>query len=633
MGLMNQPADPAATFPAPPPPAPFGVRALLSFKDGPNRWPVALRAAICMGIPLVAGWLTGDMAVALMASLGAFASLYGSGRPYLNRARFLAVLVLSFACSVTLGMSVESIPLLVVPTVMVIAMVSTYVCSVLRVGGPGAYMITLTCAAGTSMPTAGMTPWQAGLLVFAGGTVAWVVHMVPAAFRPRGPEKHAVAAAGRAVAAYSRAVGTPRHSAAQHQAALALNAAWDTLVTYQPTHLAPDASLNRLRGINRRLHRLFAEIVKDAAHGEPIPEKSADLAVRLSFAAADNPSETWQGGSIPLGAPGPWRALRDGLRPGSLSQLVVLRVGIAALVSGVAAGLLDLERAYWAVAASVLILHAGMDRLRMLQRGFERMAGTWVGLLLAGLVLAIHPQGFWLVLIVMALQFIIEMTVMRNYALAAVFITTVALTIAAGAQQVTNVPELLLARGVDTTIGCLIALLVFITVSPRATPTRIPAALLALFAAVRPVVDFLAANQTGTEPAHEARFKLQTAIFALRESSSTAMGGSTAQRRTAEQSWPAVSTVQTLAYALLSACWLLEQHDGGTPGEAAGAAAGEISADLAPGTGGAEAIAEMLEIFSTAVRDGVKPDQLPTLPRFLRREAAAVVGSLPLNQL
>lgn len=628
MGFMNEPTGPAATFPAPPLPPAFGVRALLSFKDGPNRWPVGLRAAICMGVPLLVGWLTGDMSVGLMASLGAFTSLYGSGRPYLNRARFLALLALSFACSVALGMSVESVPLLVVPTVTVIAMVSTYVCSVLRVGGPGAYMITLTCAAGTSMPTAGMTPLHAGLLVLFGGTVAWVVHMVPAFFRPRGPEKHAVAAAGRAVAAYSRAVGTPRHLGAQHQAAVALNAAWDTLVTYQPRHLAPDASLNRLRGINRRLHRLFAVTVREAAHGKPVSPKTADLAVRLSFAAADNPSETWQGGSIPLGAPGPWRALREGLRPGSVSQLVVLRVGIAALVAGIAAGLLDLERAYWAVAASVLILHAGMDRVRTLQRGFERMAGTWVGLLLAGLVLAVHPGGLWLVLIVMILQFTIEVTVMRNYALAAVFITTVALTIAAGAQKVPDVPAMLLARGVDTTIGCLIALLVFILITPRATPTRIPAAMLALFTAARPVADFLAANQTGTEAAHEARFRLQTAVFALRESSSTAMGGSTSQRRAAEQSWPAVSTAQTLAYALLSACWLLEQHDGGTPGEGTA----EISTDLAPGTGGAEAIAETLEIFAAAVRDGVKPAPLPALPRFLRREAAAVVGSLPLDQ-
>ncbi|MDD0859408.1 FUSC family protein [Arthrobacter alpinus] len=318
----------------------------------------------------------------------------------------------------------------------------------------------------------------------------------------------------------------------------------------------------------------------------------------------------------PAGSPGPWRALRDGLRPGSVSQLVVLRVGIAALVSGIAAGLLDLERAYWAVAASVLILHAGMDRVRTLQRGFERMAGTWVGLLLAGLVLAVHPQGLWLVLIVMALQFTIEVTVMRNYALAAVFITTVALTIAASAQKVAEVPGMLLARGVDTTIGCCIALLVFVLVTPRATPTRIPAAMLALFTAARPVVDFLATNQTGTPAAHEARFKLQTAIFALRESFSTAMGGSTAQRRTAEQSWPAVSTAQSLAYALLSACWLLEQHDGGTPSEATA----EISADLTPGTGGAEAIAETLEILATAVRNGVKPAPLPALPRFLRRK-------------
>lgn len=105
-----------------------------------NRWPIGLRAAICVGAPLVVGWLTGQTSLGLMASLGVFTSLYGSGRPYLNLARYLALIALSFACVVALGMTVEG-TLLVVPTVVAIAMVSTYVCSVLRVGGPG-----LTCS-------------------------------------------------------------------------------------------------------------------------------------------------------------------------------------------------------------------------------------------------------------------------------------------------------------------------------------------------------------------------------------------------------------------------------------------------------------------------------------------------------
>ncbi|MCX6500697.1 MAG: FUSC family protein [Arthrobacter sp.] len=619
-GDMNRHAVPASPAPAPPP---HGIRALFSVKDAPNRWPIGLRAAICAGAPLLAGWLTGQTAAGLMAGLGAFTSLYGSGRPYLNRSRYLALVALSFACTVALGMAVETIPVLAVFTVVVIAMAATYLCSALRVGGPGAYMFTLTCAAGTALPTAELAPWGAGLLVLAGGAFAWVVHMVPAIFRPRGPEKHAVAAAGRAVATYARVAGTPGQHGARHKAAMALNAAWAALVTYQPTHGWQGPTLDRLQGINRQLHLLFAETVRAAGRGDTAGGAVAERATQLAAAAGNPPATAWPGGSIPLGAPGPWEALRAGVRRGSVSRLVVLRVGVAALIAGIAAGLLGLERAYWAVASAVLILHMGMDWLRTLQRGAERLLGTWIGLLLAGAVLVLHPQGLWLVLVVMVLQFIIEVTVMRNYALAAVFITTVAITIASGGRRVDDVPGLLLARGVDTSIGCGIALVVFVVLTPRATLARIPAALTSTLNAAGAVVDFLATNDASTRDAHLARRKLQAAVFRLGEASAAAVGGSTGQRRAAEQSWPAVFAAQSLAYGVLSACWLLDRGDA--------AMAKELSGAFAPDTGGLAAVHAAFGILKTAIRTGASPEQLPELPHFLDQETSTLRDSLPLS--
>src|SRR5690606_39940034 len=94
--------------------------------------------------------------------------------------------------------------------------------------------------------------------------------------------------------------------------------------------------------------------------------------------------------------------------------------------------------------------------------------GTLAGLALAVAILWLHPTGPWLVLTVMALQFTIEMVVVRNYALAVVFITSAALTIASGGQAVDDIPGMLLARGVDTVIGCACALLAFRLLPPRA---------------------------------------------------------------------------------------------------------------------------------------------------------------------
>ena len=73
--------------------------------------------------------------------------------------------------------------------------------------------------------------------------------------------------------------------------------------------------------------------------------------------------------------------------------------------------------------------------------------GTWVGLLLAGFILALHPRGLWLAATLMVLQLVIELCVVRNYALAVVFITAAALTIASGGQSVADLGHLLLVRG------------------------------------------------------------------------------------------------------------------------------------------------------------------------------------------
>jgi hypothetical protein len=71
-------------------------------------------------------------------------------------------------------------------------------------------MFALACAAGTAMPTGHLTLPQIGLLVFAGGSFAWLAHMTGAFFSPRGPERAAVKTAAQAVADFVKDVGTPQ---------------------------------------------------------------------------------------------------------------------------------------------------------------------------------------------------------------------------------------------------------------------------------------------------------------------------------------------------------------------------------------------------------------------------------------
>ncbi|OBG84132.1 hypothetical protein A5699_28015 [Mycobacterium sp. E802] len=555
VNMSDRPAPRATTHP---------LRGIFVINSVPRRWPFALRAGICMAVPVLVGWLAGDTTAGLIATIGGFTSLYGGGRPYLNRGAYLAVIAVCFAAAVALGDWASSAPWLGVLTVTIIAALATLVCHALSVGPPGAYMLVLACAAGTGTPaTLHLSPAHHATLVLAGGAFAWLVHMSGALVRPRGPEKAAVAAAAGAVAAYiENPTGDTRH-----KAALLLHAAWVTLVNYQPVQPKPDRALYRLRVVNRRLHVLFAEAMRAADMGVPAPPDGAALARHLATVPADAVTDEHGAEGVPLGRPSVLRLLRRAVTPGSVSLQLAARVGVAVLISGVIAVLmsqaLTMTHAYWAMAAAVLMLHQGFDWQRTLTRSVERTLGTWLGLGVAGAILALHPQGLWLVLVIGALQFVIEMYVVRNYTLAVVFITPAALTIASGGVRVANLGELLLTRGSDTLIGCAVALAVYWATQRLRHPTGLPTAITGTLEAITATLPHLAAADVSSPAARAERRDLQLRVMELLPAYDASVGGSATQRLGAEGMWPTVVATEQLAYRTLAACWAAE-HDGGT---------------------------------------------------------------------
>lgn len=496
-----------------------------------------------MAVPVLVGWLCGDVSSGLIATIGGFTALYGSGRPYLNRAGYLAAIAAWFAAAVALGDWAAQIPWLGLVTITVIAMLAVLVCSALNVGPPGAYMFMLGCAAGTATAATHLTPWHIGALVGAGGAFAWLTHMVGVLWRPRGPEQAAVDAARNSVAAYLADPGNEQ----RHQGARALHQAWVTLVNFEPAHPRADSTLHRLRAENHRLHRVFAAAMVAHENGTLPPDIDDQ-----SFAEID------PGGGTPLGRAGNFSLLRQAVTPGAESLRLALRVAVAVALSGVAAVGMSIDHAYWAMAAAVLMLHQGFDWMRTLQRGVERLIGTWIGLGLAGLILAWHPQGLLLVGVVALLQFIIEMFVVRNYAIAVIFITPIALTIASGGHPV-DVGPLLLARGIDTAIGCAAALLVYWIAIHNRGPAPVTGAISATEQAIDATAVHVRAGAVTTAAARAARRDLQVEAMKMLDTYQVAVDGSAAQRAAAERLWPTVAATEHRAYQTLSACWEIER--------------------------------------------------------------------------
>ncbi|WP_238017234.1 FUSC family protein [Dactylosporangium sp. AC04546] len=571
----------AAPIPPAPPPSRAGLAALLAVRPVPRRWPVAIRAAVCMGLPALAGWLAGDIAAGLTATIGGFTALYGSGRPYRYRAGLLAAVAVAITLAVLMGLWTAGVPWLAVVALTALAAGATLLCNAVPVGQPGAYFVVLAAATGVAMHAGHPDPWRVGMLVLAGGAVAWLVHLAGAVVSPRGPERSAVAAAGAAVASLAEA-GPDEFDDARHRAAAALHESWNVLVAEQPARAS--VALDRLRTETRALHLRFADIL----NGPRRPERAAPETGAVE---------------LPFGRPGAGALLREALRPGSLSVLTAARAGLAALIAGSAAAGLGLEHAYWATTAAVLVLHQGFDWPRTAQRSLERLTGTWAGLLLAGGLLLARPAGLWLVLAIVALQYTIEWFVPRNYALAVVFITPVALLIGSGGRPVDDVGALLVARGIDTVIGCAVALVVFLATARLGASARLPEALAGTLDAAVAVLGHLATGAVTTTAARTARRDLQHRALTLPDVYTMAPD---------ETLWPGVVAVQRLAYRMLATCWEHERT-GGRPALTA-ADAGRVG--------------DALRETAAAVRDGRPATAAPDLPPLFAGDVLAVQRSL-----
>jgi uncharacterized membrane protein YccC len=141
------------------------------------------------------------------------------------------------------------------------------------------------------------------------------------------------------------------------------------------------------------------------------------------------------------------------------------------LLAGTAATAAGVGHPYWAMVSAVVPLGA-LDFLQQVVRGLHRVVGTALGLGVTAVLFAVDPGGAVLIGAIVVLQVLAELLVGRNYALALVAITPLALLMV---HLVAPVPEgeLLLDRGVETVIGVLAGIVVGYATRPH-RPGRAP---------------------------------------------------------------------------------------------------------------------------------------------------------------
>ncbi|WP_246657888.1 FUSC family protein [Arthrobacter yangruifuii] len=142
-----------------------------------------------------------------------------------------------------------------------------------------------------------------------------------------------------------------------------------------------------------------------------------------------------------------------------------LQYAVAAVLAGSIATLLGIGHNYWAMVAATVPLIGATVRHRV-HRGLQRILGTFGGLLLTALILLPGLEPWQMVLVIAACQFGAEMFIARQYALAQVVVTPLAL-VSTELAHPSNPMHLLRDRGIETLIGAVVGMAVVVAAHLR----------------------------------------------------------------------------------------------------------------------------------------------------------------------
>ena len=455
---MKYPSVPALVRPA-------YWRSVARVVRAPSLWSVrrldhaivaATRAAVAVGVPLLAGVLAHRPDLAALAPYGAFTAIYGRGQPYGRRAVTMAVAGLAVTVAMAVGALLGAAGVshwLAAVVIAVGTLLTTLVLDMVRSGPPGGFIMALTMLSASAMP---MTWTQLPVAVGVTGATAvfgWCLVMAGRLVRPLGPVRMAVAHALEAVARYA---GTPEDARHRHQAAAAVEQAWEAM--------ADEPDVDGLAALTARAETVFTRL----CHGRGAASRAVELPALAAGVRRFGPAPTVAStaderveilGRRPVAPPGrPWRAFR----PSSPEFLRATRSGTGVLLAYWAALALGLGHAYWAALAAAAALQA-INLATAVQRAFHRVTGSVLGALLAAAVLAAHLPALGLAAVAIGAMFVIESVIASNYALALVFITTLIAVLLSMVEPVSMVPLLtdrVVATAFGAAVGALCGLLV-----------------------------------------------------------------------------------------------------------------------------------------------------------------------------
>jgi hypothetical protein len=211
-------------------------------------WPLMIRAALAICVPLGAGLLAHDPAPGLLAAMGGLITVVVDiGGPYRARLKRVGSAALfGGAVGLTIGAAIHGRGWIAVVVLVLVAGVSVVVSEMGSTGSVVGLQLLVYASLGLG-PLGGLRPWWTGPLEFLIG-VAWAMILIVPGWilYPRSAEQHSVAQVYRALAARLRSIGTGAFAADRRALTTALNTAYDHLLTARSGIGGGNPQLSRL---------------------------------------------------------------------------------------------------------------------------------------------------------------------------------------------------------------------------------------------------------------------------------------------------------------------------------------------------------------------------------------------------
>lgn len=563
------------------------IKQLFEFRKGPTPWEKAFCAGLCAGLPVLIGILMGNFGLGLLGGIGGFTYLYVFDETYATRIKKIFLVAVTISFLVGLGTIVAPYPWLVILIIGLIGFTATFIFGVLKVPGPAAIFFILSFTITTSMP---INQSQAPLrffVVLASGLFAWALSMAGWFENPHKSEIKAVEAVFLSLGDFCEAIGSKDMSIKRQMVIEALRRGEETLSTGFLLK-KNKARNNRLVLLNQYADDLFLELIEISFYGSSrVPQEIVYMIRELykGIRLKNGEVNIIALKRLSTESIGEYSKLIDSIyniekhinmpldeiesevtiavRPSRRMKLIKamdmdfivfvnsLRYGVILSISAIVAFSFPFTRPYW-IPLSCASVMFGTTIMATFNRAILRCIGTIIGILIATCILSLHPAGIIVAIINMILTMIIELVVVRNYALVAVFITPNALLLAEAATNASNPSQFITGRITDIIVGSMIGLIGTYIIGRKSASSRLPGLITKLIRSQSRAIVRLEADKENNN-IHDTQWikeKMEINLGNLKLAYNTALGELPRNQEMLEFMWPAIASLEHISYLI-----------------------------------------------------------------------------------